>query len=174
MASCSRLWWISNTSDLRRVSGFFKELSAFAWKAERVATGCVLFLLVFLPALFGISEPIKFRMSGLVSTWKAAFVAHDLFTSQQTDSAISTNNLSVRPGLPLETSCLWSCISTARKLLKLSVLSLLVTNYSSVYLFIYLCILSIYWFNYIRGGRSLLPKSTLPGWRLLLNLGDPF
>ena len=92
---------------------------------------------------------------------------------QKTDSVVSKNNSSVRLGLSLKKSCLWSCVAGGN-LYKLSILWLLITNYSSDYLSIYLFILSIYLFNYAPDGRSLLPKSTLPGWRLLLNLGTHF
>ena len=81
---------------------------------------------------------------------------YDFLTRDKLDSVISKNNSSVRFGLFLEKRCLWSCINAVQKLQKLSVLSLLITNYSSVYLSIYLFILSIYLLTYTPVGRSLL------------------
>ena len=86
---------------------------------------------------------------------------------QKTDLAISKNNW-----LSIELFVIFC--SAVRKLYKLSILSLLISNYSPAYLFIFLFISSIYLFNYTSGGRSLLPNSNLPGWRLLLNVGGPF
>ena len=65
--------------------------------------------------------------------------------------------------------CLILC-SALQKLYKL--LTLLITIFLSVYLSICLFTLSIYLFNYTPGGRSLLPRSTLPGRRLLLKMGN--
>ena len=51
--------------------------------------------------------------------------------------------------------------SAVRKLHELSILLLLITNYSPAYLSFCVFILCIYLFNYTSGGRSLLRKSTL-------------
>ena len=141
----------------------------FAWKIWRFAIACVfLLLLVLLPAVSGILEPAMSGISDLVIMWKATFVVTSS-SRQKTDPAISKNNSSIRRGLSFRKKLFVILCSAVRKLNKLSILSLLITNYSSVYS-IYLFYLS----NYTRGDKSLLSKITLPGWRLLLNLGDTF
>lgn len=64
---------------------------------------------------------------------------------QKTEMAISKNNSSIIP-TSLEKNCLRSCVVQCK-------------NCTFIYLF---------------SGRGLLPKSTLPGWRLLLNLETHF
>ena len=66
---------------------------------------------------------------------------------QKTDSAISKNNSSVRPGFILRKKLILIFCSATQKLYKLSILFLLLTNYSFAYfLSIYLFYLSMYLF----------------------------
>ena len=115
---------------------------AFASNAKRFTFDCVLLLLVFLPTMSGISKPATFEISGIVMTWTAAFVVNSS-SRQKMDLAISKNNVSVRLGLSLEKRWLWSSVLQCENWKNWSILTLLITNYSSVYS-IYLFYLSIY------------------------------
>ena len=98
---------------------------------------------------------------------------------QKMDSGILKNNSSVRPELTLEKSC------CSAKIIQTLILLLSTTNYSLfiylfvhlstyyIYIYIYICV-CVYIYVYTPGGRSFAAKVTSSGWRLLLNLGDPF
>ena len=111
------------------------------WKSKHF-TICLRFLLVTLPAVCGISEPPISGILDLVIKWKVAFVMTSS-SRQKMDSVISKNNSNVRQGLSLKKKLLVILCSAVWKLNKLSILSLLITNHSSVYS-IYLFYLSIY------------------------------
>ena len=94
---------------------------------------------------------------------------------QKRGSVISKKHSSVRQELYVLRKKLFLILcSVVQKLYKIPFFSLLITNYLSVNLSVYLFISSIYSFNYTPCGSSYLPKSTFPEWRLLLNLGYPF
>ena len=112
-------------------------------------------------------ETSHIRISGIVMTWTAAFVVNSS-SRQKTDLAISKNNVSVKLGLSLEKRCLWSCVLQCENWTNWSILTLLITNYSSVYS-ISLFYLSIYLSNY-----TLYQNYTLPSWRLFPILGQSF
>ena len=115
----------------------------------------------------GISKPAISGISSIAMTWAAAFVVNSS-SRQNTDLAISKNNVSVRLGLSLEKRCLWSCVLQCENWTNWSILALFITNYSSVYS-ISLFYLSIYLSNY-----TLYQNYTLPSWRLFPILGQSF
>ena len=84
------------------------EVLAFVWNAKRSAVAWVLLLLfVTLPAVCRISESAITGISDLALTWKATFVMTSS-SHQKMGSAISKKSSSVRQGLSLEKSWLWS------------------------------------------------------------------